>query len=68
MLEKNRRRIQNLSGTEIWLFIVGRVLVAFGLGITAMIYLPHFFAVIALPSVVTGIVLLLIASRGLKKT
>ena len=31
MLEANRRRAQNLTGLEIWFFILGRVLLAFGL-------------------------------------
>jgi len=40
MLEGNRSRVQNLTSLEIWLFIIGRVLVAFGVGVLAMIYLP----------------------------
>jgi len=29
----NQKKVQNLTGTEIWLFILGRVLVAFAIGI-----------------------------------
>jgi hypothetical protein len=32
MLEGNRNRVQNLTGLEIWMFIIGRVFVAFGIG------------------------------------
>jgi hypothetical protein len=32
MLTWNRRKVQNLSPVEIWLFIVGRVLAALGVG------------------------------------
>ena len=32
MLEENRRRVQNLSGTELWLFIISRVLGCLRLG------------------------------------
>jgi hypothetical protein len=65
MLEGNRRRVQNLTGTEIWLFIIGRVLVAFGVGILAMIYFPALAANLAWPALIAGSVALLIAFRGL---
>ncbi len=65
MLEQNRSRVQNLSGLEIWLFIIGRVLVGFGLGILAVIYLPGTFSKLGLPIVIIGLVILIIASRGL---
>lgn len=41
MLDWNRSRVQNLTGTEIWLFIVGRVLVGFGLGVYFAIRMPR---------------------------
>jgi hypothetical protein len=67
LLEENRRRVQNLSAGGIWLFIVGRVLVAFGSGILATLYLPSLFGrFVALLAVVAGAILLLIAARGLK--
>jgi uncharacterized protein (DUF983 family) len=67
MLEENRKRVQNLSAGGIWLFIIGRVLVAFGLGITATLYLPRVFGMpVAIPVIVAGLILLLIAARGLK--
>ena len=65
MLEQNRNRVQNLSGFEIWLFIIGRVLVGFGLGILAVIYLPGTFAKLGLPIIIIGLVILIVASRGL---
>jgi hypothetical protein len=45
MLERNRSRVQNLTGLEVWFFILGRVLLAFGLGVLAMAYVPAFAAV-----------------------
>ena len=65
MLEQNRNRVQNLSGLGIWLFIIGRVLAGFGLGILAVEYLPSIFAKLGLPIVIVGLIIILIASRGL---
>jgi len=65
MLESNRSRVQRLTGREIWAFIVGRVLVAFGIGALAMAYYPSLTSVVAWPAVGVGVAVLLIASRGL---
>ena len=65
MLEANRSRVQNLTGLEIWLFIIGRVLVAFGLGILAMIYVPSLAANLAWPAMVVGLAALVVAFRGM---
>ena len=65
MLEGNRNRVQALSGAEIWLFIAGRVLAGFGLGILAVTYLPSIFSKLGFPVVVIGLVILVVASRGL---
>jgi hypothetical protein len=65
MLESNKTRLQNLTGIEIWLFIIGRVLVAFGIGILAMLYFPSDASAIAWPAILIGIAILLVASRGL---
>ena len=65
MLQGNRNRVQNLSGLEIWLFIIGRVLVGFALGILAMLYFPTVSAQLAWPILMLGVVILVVASRGL---
>ena len=65
MLESNRRRVQQLTGLEIWLFIIGRVLVAFGAGVLAMIYFPSVASGLAWPALVLGTLIFLVASRGL---
>jgi hypothetical protein len=65
MLESNRRRVRQLTGLEMWLFIVGRVLAAFGLGVLTMTYLPSVASLLAWPAVVVGMLILLVASRGL---
>jgi hypothetical protein len=67
LLKWNRRQVQKLSPFEIWLFIVGRVLVAFGLGILAMCYFPRVAYAIAVPLVVVGLVLLVVALKGFKR-
>ncbi len=64
MLKWNARKVQNLTGTEIWLFILGRVLIAFAIGVLATEYFPRFVAPIALPGLVIGVILFLIAAKG----
>jgi hypothetical protein len=63
-LESNTRRVRNLTPVGIWLFIIGRVLVAVGIGILAMAYFPSIAFPAALPLIVLGIVILLIALKG----
>jgi len=65
MLERNRSRVQNLTGLEIWFFILGRVLLAFGLGILAMAYAPSLASVTVWPAIGAGVILLVLASRGM---
>jgi hypothetical protein len=35
MLEGNRKRVQQLSGSKLWAFIAARVLIGFALGVFA---------------------------------
>ena len=65
MLEGNRSRVQRLTGGELWLFILTRVLIGFGVGVLAMINYPTVVAHLAWPAIVVGLVMFLVASRGL---
>ena len=65
MLERNRSRVQNLTGLEIWFFILGRVLLAFGLGVLAMAYVPALASVAVWPAIGAGVILLALGSRGM---
>ena len=65
MLDWNAQKVQNLTGTEIWFFILGRVLVAFALGILVAQYFPRVAAPIALPMLIIGVALFGIAAKGL---
>ena len=67
MLESNRSRVQQLTGREIWMFILGRSLMAFGAGVLVMGYFPTVASPLAWPTVVVGLVLFLIAARGLAR-
>jgi hypothetical protein len=67
LLNWNQRKVQNLRPLELWLFIVGRVLVAFGLGILAMCYFPRMAYPFAVPLVIVGLVFLLIGFKGFKR-
>ncbi len=63
LLEANHRRVKNLSPFGIWLFIIGRVLAAFGLGIVAMAAFPAIALPAAFPLIAVGVVLLLVALK-----
>lgn len=65
MLEANRSRVKQLTGRQIWMFILGRSLMAFGAGVLVMSYFPTVASPLAWPAVVVGLVLFIIASRGL---
>lgn len=67
MLNWNTRKVRNLTGTEIWLFILGRVLVAFAIGVLAAEYFPKFATPIALPALGIGVILFAIAMKGLRR-
>ncbi|GAB3786313.1 hypothetical protein [Dyella agri] len=65
MLERNRKRVQQLTGAEIWVFIVARALLGFALGVFAAIYFPRFATQLAWPALILGAVLFMIAAKGL---
>lgn len=65
MLEANHSRVQNLTGLEIWLFIIARVLIGFGVGILAMSYFPARAVTVGWPAIAVGLVLFVVASKGL---
>jgi hypothetical protein len=68
MLEQNAARVKNLTGVEIWLFIIARVLAGFGIGVLASRYFPQVANPLRMPALVLGVVLFVIASRGLYRT
>ena len=41
MLKWNATKVKGLTGTEIWPFIIARVLIAFGLGVLAVQHFPQ---------------------------
>ena len=65
MLEWNRAKVRNLTGFEVWLMIVGRVLVGFGFGVLSVRWIPQIANPLGVPAMVLGLVLLLIAAKGL---
>ena len=65
ILEWNRRKVQSLTGWEIWFLILGRVLVGFAVGVFTMWYFPSIAPAIAIPAGIIGVILLLIAAKGL---
>ena len=67
MLKWNHDRVKNLSPTEIWLFIIGRVFAGFGLGILAVIYFPTIFSSLGIPALIIGLGLMVFAGKGLRK-
>jgi hypothetical protein len=67
VLSWNQKKVQNLNGTEIWLFIIARVLVGFGAGALLERYSPRIAGPIAIPVLLVGFVLFAIAAKGLRR-
>ncbi|HEY1424461.1 MAG TPA: hypothetical protein VGF20_13490 [Candidatus Acidoferrum sp.] len=65
MLNWNAKKVKNLTGTEIWLFIVARVLIGFGAGVLGVRYFPGVISPLGFPALLVGIVLFLVAAKGL---
>jgi hypothetical protein len=68
VLAWNQRKVRQLTPTEIWLFIIGRVLAAFGLGIVAVERFPDLFRPLGWPAIIVGVLLLLVAGRGMTRS
>jgi hypothetical protein len=67
MLKWNTGKVKNLTPTEIWLFIVARVLVGFGAGAVLMRYYPSIVAPLGFPILIVGLVLFVVAAKGLAR-
>jgi hypothetical protein len=65
ILRWNQEKVKKLTGAEIWLFIVARVLIGFGLGVLSAHYFPGIAGPLGYPALAVGIVLLLLATKGL---
>jgi hypothetical protein len=65
MLNWNVGKVKSLTGAEIWLFIIGRVFVAFGMGVLCVRYFPQIAEPLGFPAVGAGILLLAVAAKGL---
>jgi hypothetical protein len=65
MLKWNAGKVKSLSGGEIWLFIVARVLVGFGLGALFAVYFPRLVLLVAIPAIAIGMIMFLLASKGM---
>ena len=65
MLKWNQAKVRQLTGVEIWLFIIARVLIGFGLGVLAVQYFPHAAGTLGIPALVLGVLLFAIAAKGL---
>ena len=64
MLKWNAAKVKNLTGVEIWLFIIARLLIGFGIGVVAAQYFPSVASALKIPALVIGAILFLMASRG----
>lgn len=51
-----------------WLFVIARVLAGFGLGVLAVRYFPEIAAPLGFPALKVGVLLFLIAGKGLLRT
>jgi hypothetical protein len=64
MLNWNAAKVKKLTGIEIWLFIIARALIGFGLGVLAVRYFPQVANLLGIPALVMGAILFLIAAKG----
>ena len=55
MLQWNRAKVRNLTGLEIWLMIVGRVLVGFGFGVVGARYFPQVVNPVGIPALLRNL-------------
>lgn len=65
MLNWNAQKIRTLKPGEIWLFIIARVFVAFGVGVLAAKYFPDAASTARIPAIVLGLMLFAVAAKGL---
>ena len=65
MLKWNAEKVRNLTVTEIWLFIISRVLIGFGVGVVGARYFPEIVWPLGLPTLVVGLLLFVVAAKGL---
>jgi hypothetical protein len=65
ILNWNQERVKRLTGTEIWLFIIARVLLGFGIGVLSSHYFPEIAGRLGVPALAVGLLLFLIAAKGL---
>ena len=67
MLNWNANKVKNLTGEEIWMFIVARVLIGFGGGALFARYYPSLTLLVAVPAMVVGLILFLFAFKGFNR-
>lgn len=67
VLRWNAAKVQQLTPLELWMFIVGRVLAGFGVGVLAMQYWPPIFAHVGLPAAFAGVLFIVIALKGFRR-
>jgi hypothetical protein len=65
ILDWNAEKVRNLSGAEIWLSILGRGLMALGVGAFLGIHYPQIANPLVIPTLVVGGVLFAIGLKGL---
>ena len=68
MLNWNAGKVKSLTGAEIWLCIVGRVLIGFGVGVLGLRYYPQIAGPLGFPVLAVGFLMLLIAAKGLLRS
>jgi hypothetical protein len=66
-LKSNHQRVKNLTPLELWAFIVGRALAAFGVGVLAVRYFPGIAPSLGVPALAVGVIVLLVAAKGLAR-
>jgi F0F1-type ATP synthase assembly protein I len=68
MLKWNAEKVKNLTASEIWFFLVARVLIGFGVGVLSAHYFPGIAGPLGISTLIVGLVLFVLAAKGLRRT
>jgi hypothetical protein len=64
ILNWNAEKVKNLTGMEIWLFIIGRLLFGFGVGVVGAHDFPEIVGPLGFPALLVGLLLSVVAAKG----
>jgi hypothetical protein len=67
LLTWNQRKVRNLMPLGIWMFILGRAFMNFGVGVLAMQYFPGAVERLGFPIIIIGLFVFILGANGLMR-